>query len=94
MEFNQSLIKKIQLSPLEGRAGWARLEIHLNSCTDISFYMEVSPNWVQCRDYTEDKQASNIKLHYLDGPALALKAELDVLRKENSFIDASVVVIQ
>lgn len=91
MEFNQSNIEKIQLSPLEGRAGWARLEIELNTL-DISFYMEVTPNWVQCRDYTEDKQASNIKLHYLDGPALALKAELDSLRKENSFIDSIIVV--
>ncbi|CAO3636234.1 unnamed protein product [Mucor hiemalis] len=91
MEFNQSSVQKIQLSPLEGRAGWARLEIEVNS-SDISFYMEVTPpNWVQCRDYTEDKQASHVTCHQLDGPALALKAELDSIRKENSLLDALIV---
>lgn len=102
MELSQSCVSKIQLLPLEGRAGWARLEISLleqqqsNDTTTaaISFYMEVTPaseNWVQCRDYTEDKQASIVTKHQLDGPALALKAELDLLRKENQFI-ASVIV--
>lgn len=90
MELNQSSVKKMQLLPLEGRAGWARLEITVAS-NEISFYMEVAPEWVQCRDYTEDKQASNITLHYLDGPALALKAELDLLKKENQYM-ASIMV--
>lgn len=91
MEFNQSSVKKIQLSPLEGRAGWARLEIEVNS-SEIAFYMEVTPpNWVQCRDYTEDKQASHVTCHQLDGPALALKAELDLIRKENSLLDTLIV---
>ncbi|KAG2201254.1 hypothetical protein INT47_006757 [Mucor saturninus] len=85
MEFSQSSVQKMQLLPLEGRAGWARLEISVTS-NEISFYMEVAPEWVQCRDYTEDKQASIITLHHLDGPALALKAELESLKKENGYL--------
>jgi hypothetical protein len=85
MEFSQDALQDIKLEPLQERAGWARLEIEVIP-TQVSFYMEVTPNgnWVQCRDYTEDKQASVVTTHYLDGPALALRAELDQLVQGNS----------
>lgn len=92
MEIAQEMIQKIKLTPLTSRAGWARLEITVLSTQQISFYMEVTPpqNWIQCRDYTEDKQASIVGSHQLDGPALALKAELDLLAKENPYL-ASII---
>jgi hypothetical protein len=92
MEFPQEMIQKMKLTPLSSRPGWARLEISVVSTHQISFYMEVTPpqNWIQCRDYTEDKQASIVGLHQLDGPALALRAELDSLAKENQYL-ASII---
>jgi hypothetical protein len=96
MEFGQASVSKLQLKPLEGRAGWARLELSLSSAEQINFYMEVTPgteNWVQCRDYTEDKQASSVMMHQLDGPALALKGELDLLKKENQLLASVISVV-
>ena len=91
MEFHQSSVSKIQLLPLEDKVGWARLQLSVSCGDAISFYMQVTPNWVQCRDYTEDKQASSVSLHYLDGPEVTLKAELDLLAKENTYIDSILV---
>ncbi|KAI8083402.1 uncharacterized protein B0P05DRAFT_489148 [Gilbertella persicaria] len=93
MDFPQEAIQKMTLKPLQTRPGWASLEIHVAHTHQIAFYMEVnSPqhHWIQCRDYTEDKQASVIGLHQLDGPALALKAELDSLAKEDQYL-ASII---
>lgn len=85
MEFHQSFVKSIQLYPLENnRPGWARLEISVVP-TEISFYMQVRPDWIQCRDYTEDKQASMITVHQLDGPYLTLKAELEALKTQDDY---------
>ncbi|CEP07836.1 hypothetical protein [Parasitella parasitica] len=89
MEFPQEFVQSIKLSPLTSRPGWARLEINVASTQQISFYMETpQQTWIRCRDYTEDKQASVIGLHQLDGPALALKADLDLLSKENEYLAA------
>ncbi|KAI8637929.1 hypothetical protein BD408DRAFT_436533 [Parasitella parasitica] len=91
MEFPQEFVQSIKLSPLSSRPGWARLEINVASAQQISFYMETpQQSWIQCRDYTEDKQASVIGLHQLDGPALALKAELNLLSKENEYLAAAI----
>ncbi|KAL9552338.1 hypothetical protein MBANPS3_003824 [Mucor bainieri] len=87
MEFPQEFVQSIKLSPLASRPGWARLEMNVLSTQHISFYMETpQQSWIQCRDYTEDKQASIISLHQLDGPALALKAELESLSRENDYL--------
>jgi len=87
MEFPQEFVQSIKLSPLTSRPGWARLEMNVLSTQQISFYMETpQQQWIQCRDYTEDKQASIINLHQLDGPALALKAELESLSQENDYL--------
>ncbi|KAI9340114.1 hypothetical protein BD770DRAFT_352569 [Pilaira anomala] len=84
MEFNHTCVKQIILCPLENRVGWGRLEFSLLP-SEISFYMQVKPDWIQCRDYTEDKQASSITLHQLDGPFLTLKAELDSLKTHDDY---------
>lgn len=84
MEFNHTCVKHIILHPLENRMGWGRLEFSLLP-SEISFYMQVKPDWIQCRDYTEDKQASSITLHQLDGPFLTLKAELDALKTHDDY---------
>ncbi|KAI8346896.1 hypothetical protein EDC96DRAFT_468244 [Choanephora cucurbitarum] len=94
MDFPQQAVQKITLQPLETRAGWARIELHVLNTQQIAFYMEVQSSqnhWIQCRDYTEDKQASVISVHQLDGPALALKAELDTLAKDDSYL-ASIII--
>ncbi|KAI9469697.1 MAG: hypothetical protein EXX96DRAFT_491710 [Benjaminiella poitrasii] len=83
MEFSETMIESIKFAPLPARPGWARLEMHILSAESISFYMKQENGWVQCRDFTEDIQASSALLHQLDGPAFALKAELDLLTKDN-----------
>lgn len=86
MEVPQDLIRTITLQPLQARPGWARLVFELIEQEKISFYMYNNNTWVQCRDYTEDKQATVVSVHQLDGPALALKAELDVLLKTSEYL--------
>ncbi|CAO3613088.1 unnamed protein product [Mucor fragilis] len=92
MEFPQEFVQSIKLSPLTSRPGWARLEMNVLSTQHISFYMETpQQSWIQCRDYTEDKQASIVSLHQLDGPALALKAELESLSKESDYLATTII---
>lgn len=88
MDMPQHTIKYITLQPLQTRPGWARLQFELKDQEHIAFYMynNQTATWVQCRDYTEDKQATLIGVHQLDGPALALKAEFDTLLRENEYL--------
>lgn len=83
MHIKLDSIQKIQLDPLMERLGCARLTLTINQPETISFYMEEGytggelavEHWTQCRDFTQDKQATNVYTHYIDGPALALRAE-------------------
>jgi hypothetical protein len=87
IDIPQAAVSSIQLNTLTSRPGWARLELELKKDVDLAFYMHTQQQgWVQCRDFTEDKQATGVLLHQLDGPALALKAELDALVKENPLL--------
>ncbi|KAI8333627.1 hypothetical protein BC941DRAFT_516134 [Chlamydoabsidia padenii] len=75
MHITLDSIERIQLDPLLERLGWARLTITVHQPETISFYMEDGEQWTQCRDFTQDKQATSIYTHSIDGPALALRAE-------------------
>ncbi|CEI98629.1 hypothetical protein RMCBS344292_12734 [Rhizopus microsporus] len=82
MEFHQDAVQGITLMPINT---WSRLEFQVIP-QQISFYMNNGQQWVQCRDYTEDRQASVISLHHLEGPTLLLKSELQQLVQENTRI--------
>jgi hypothetical protein len=83
MHIKLDSIQKVQLDPLLERLGCARLALIVNQPETISFYMEEGyaggemavEHWTQCRDFTQDKQATTVHTHYIDGPALALCAE-------------------
>ncbi|ORX62239.1 homeobox-domain-containing protein, partial [Hesseltinella vesiculosa] len=77
MHIGLDVIEKMQLDPLMERMGWARLSVTVTQPEGISFYMEDlhgqgSDNWTQCRDFTQDRQATSVTLHAVDGPAMAL----------------------
>lgn len=81
MEFHQDAVQSITLIPDQIRP---RLEFGVLP-QQISFYMDNGQHqWVQCRDFTEDRQASVITFHQLDGPLLLLKSELQQLAQENT----------
>lgn len=89
MEFSFDTILQINLQPLLERLGWARMEISVAQPESIAFYMEDSPDhWTQCRDFTQDRQATAAPVHHLDGPALALRAEVQRLAQEDAHIQA------
>ncbi|KAI8880144.1 homeobox-domain-containing protein [Backusella circina FSU 941] len=92
IEFGQNVVQSIKLEQLQGRAGWARLEIQVIPNL-IYFYMESATQntWSQCRDYTEDKQATSVKYHQLDGPILSLKEELDQLVQLNPVLKSMII---
>lgn len=85
MHIKVESIEKVQLDPLLERLGWARLSLTVIQPETICFYMEEGAgpgyagaggeSWTQCRDFTQDRQATSVHLHYIDGPALALRAE-------------------
>ncbi|KAI8333924.1 hypothetical protein BC941DRAFT_473150 [Chlamydoabsidia padenii] len=78
MHIKLDSIEKIRLDPLLERLGWARLSLTVIQPETICFYMEegyASECWTQCRDFTQDRQATTVHTHYIDGPALALRAE-------------------
>ncbi|KAI7856828.1 Homeodomain-like protein, partial [Circinella umbellata] len=77
MEYTFDTVLQIRLEPILERLGWARLELRVAQPEAIAFYMEANGGaWTQCRDFTQDRQATSINLHHLDGPALALRAEV------------------
>ncbi|KAI9492071.1 hypothetical protein BDB00DRAFT_873714 [Zychaea mexicana] len=78
MEYTFDTVLQVRLEPILERLGWARLELRIAQPEAIAFYMESngSGTWTQCRDFTQDRQATSINLHHLDGPALALRAEV------------------
>ncbi|KAG1442861.1 hypothetical protein G6F56_010888 [Rhizopus delemar] len=80
MEFHQDALQGLTLTT---GPEWSRLEIQVLP-QQISFYMDNGQQWVQCRDFTEDKQASITTFHQLDGPSLLLNSELQQLVQENT----------
>ncbi|KAI7883537.1 hypothetical protein K492DRAFT_205345 [Lichtheimia hyalospora FSU 10163] len=88
IEFGFDTVLQIRLDPLQERLGWARLELRLAQPEAIEFYMEGATGWTQCRDFTQDRQATNVAVHQLDGPALALRAELHRLTQSDPHLES------
>ncbi|KAG0179476.1 hypothetical protein DFQ29_002061 [Apophysomyces sp. BC1021] len=88
MQFSVDIVQGMRLEPLTERLGWARLELCLMQPESISFYMEdaARQTWTQCRDFTQDQQATTGLRHFLDGPALALRAELTRLAQSDAHV--------
>ncbi|KAI8981036.1 hypothetical protein BDB01DRAFT_795089 [Pilobolus umbonatus] len=88
MEFHEESVESIQFLPSK-HIDKLRLEMKV-LCHLISFYMELGTpdNWIQCRDYTEDKQASTVCLHELEGSSMALKAEIELLVQESDYLQS------
>ncbi|KAI8071808.1 hypothetical protein BC940DRAFT_269781 [Gongronella butleri] len=82
MHLGLDMIDKMQLDALVDRAGWARLTVTVTQPEAISFYMEDlnsqqggPESWTQCRDFTQDRQATSVRTHTIDGPVMALRTE-------------------
>ncbi|KAJ8653252.1 hypothetical protein O0I10_011100 [Lichtheimia ornata] len=88
IEFGFDAVLQIRLDPLQERLGWARLELRVAQPEAIEFYMEGATGWTQCRDFTQDRQATNVAVHQLDGPALALRAELHRLTQSDPHLES------
>lgn len=43
------------------------VEFYINDPTQLQFFMTVQGQWVQCHDFTQDKQATIEHLHVLEG---------------------------
>lgn len=96
MEFPFDTILQISLEPILERLGWARLEFRLAQPEGVAFYMMQDPTsyWTQCRDFTQDSQATIVNIHQLDGPAMPLQAEIQRLvsndpHLQTVFVDSS-----
>ena len=89
MEYTFDTVLQIRLDPILERLGWARLELRIAQPEAIAFYMEANGGaWTQCRDFTQDRQATSINLHHLDGPALALRAEVQRWAQDDAHIQS------
>ncbi|KAF7725448.1 hypothetical protein EC973_009622 [Apophysomyces ossiformis] len=72
-----SSVQCIRLLPHIERHGHSYIELHLSQPESIAFYMSQGENgWTQCRDFTQDRQATVELIHRLEGPTLALRSEL------------------
>lgn len=88
IEFGFDTVLQIRLDPLQERLGWARLELRVAQPEALEFYMEGATGWTQCRDFTQDRQATHVAVHQLDGPALALRAELQRLTQSDPHLES------
>lgn len=81
MQFSLDTIQSISMDLCPERPGIGRLRICLQSSDDngISFYMFNNGAWTQCRDFTQDKQATQVHVHELFGPAMPLWSQWQVL---------------
>ncbi|KAI9032604.1 hypothetical protein CLU79DRAFT_727077 [Phycomyces nitens] len=83
-------IQQIRLVPLAHRIGWARIELEVRQPERIAFYMEdpVQCTWTQCRDFTQDRQATTVHIHQLEGQTVLLRQELLRLVLDNQRLQA------
>ncbi|KAI8366911.1 hypothetical protein BD560DRAFT_400483 [Blakeslea trispora] len=76
IEVSLSLVQFIRSYALEGVY---KLEFYLNSPDQVKFFMTVDGAWVQCHDFTQDKQASSETVHTLEGFSLLQNELMDIL---------------
>ncbi|KAI7868103.1 hypothetical protein BDF14DRAFT_1881199 [Spinellus fusiger] len=78
LKVHLATIQQIRLLPMDPPDA-ARLEIQVTQPENIAFYMEDGHQWTQCRDFTQDRQATTVCVHQLEGSLLALRHELTQL---------------
>ncbi|KAI7886784.1 homeobox-domain-containing protein [Lichtheimia hyalospora FSU 10163] len=73
MIFALDSVQTIQLQQLsEDRM---EIKLTLQAPEGIAFYMNGANGWTQCRDFSQDKQATLVPVHRLEGPAVVLWTE-------------------
>ncbi|KAG0173965.1 hypothetical protein DFQ28_002991 [Apophysomyces sp. BC1034] len=72
-----SNVQCIRLIPHMERNTHSSVELQIIQPESIAFYMSQGDNgWTQCRDFTQDRQATVELIHRLEGLTLALRSEL------------------
>ncbi|KAI7850579.1 homeobox domain-containing protein [Circinella umbellata] len=88
MTFDLEAVQAIQLDPITNDRLEIRLTLDEKKCGTMAFYMHDPLNgWTQCRDFTQDKQATSERVHRLSGPALNIWAEWQSLLQNLSESD-------
>ncbi|KAI9256645.1 homeobox domain-containing protein [Phascolomyces articulosus] len=76
MTFELDAVQAIQLEPVTNDRIEIQLTLDEKKSNTMAFYMHDPLNgWTQCRDFTQDKQATSEKIHRLSGPALNIWSE-------------------
>lgn len=76
IEINLSLVQLIRSYALENTY---KIEFYLTSPDQVKFFMTVDGAWVQCHDFTQDKQASSETVHTLEGFSQLQDELMDIL---------------
>ncbi|KAI8071111.1 uncharacterized protein B0P05DRAFT_549638 [Gilbertella persicaria] len=76
IEINLNLVQFIRTHNL---GSLYKLEFFLSSPSQVKFFMTVDGTWVQCHDFTQDKQASSENVHVLEGFSLLRDEFMDIL---------------
>ena len=88
MTFDLEAVQAIQLDPITNDRLEIRLTLDEKKCGTMAFYMHDPLNgWTQCRDFTQDKQATSERIHRLSGPAFNIWAEWQSLLQNLSESD-------
>jgi hypothetical protein len=85
----------------------SRLEFFLSSPSQVKFYMtDDSDNWIQCHDFSQDKQASNENIHILESYDGVLQVEFMeilmqapelqslIIQESNTAMDNNLLLLQ
>ena len=82
IEFQISNVYSISL--VKNSAGLGQMTFHLSS--HPLFFMQVNGAYSQCRDFTEESQASNVLSHIIVGDLRTLQGELSSLSKADPYL--------
>ncbi|KAI9322332.1 homeobox domain-containing protein [Dichotomocladium elegans] len=78
--FSVDIIQSVRIQQLsEDRA---EILLLLDAPKFLSFYMQNQDGWIQCHDFTQDKQATLVPLHRLEGPAVSIWTEWQALLQD------------
>ncbi|KAI9490056.1 hypothetical protein BDB00DRAFT_839401 [Zychaea mexicana] len=76
MTFDLDAVQTIQLEPITNERLEIQLTLDEEKCGTMAFFMhDPLTGWTRCRDFTQDKQATSVRVHRLSGPALNIWAE-------------------
>lgn len=80
IDINLNLIQFIRMHS-NSMTNTNKLEFFLSSPDQVKFFMTTTMegNWVQCHDFTQDKQASSENVHVLEGFSLLQAEFMEIL---------------